>query len=129
MARAVDEGQLLEQDPSALNAVAVEVTQQQAELEANRATSGCVQTVAVSPTVDGVRMQQLRPTTHKGPGQLLPPAAQRPPCGAVQLVGARAAGHMAKAVACKLAAPEAVLGPHLEMEPGPTCRTGQRGKG
>lgn len=29
---------------------------------------------------------------------------------------------MAKAIACKLAAAEAVLGPHLEMEPGPALK-------
>lgn len=116
------------QDLSAFYTIAVKVTQQQAKLKAHSATSRCVQAVSVGPTVDGVCMQQLRTTTHKGPGQLLPPAAQWPPCGTVQLVGARAAGHVAKAIAGKLAAAKAVLGPHLEMEPGPTCRTGQRRK-
>jgi hypothetical protein len=41
-------------------------------------------------------------------------------------MGAWAAGHVAKAIACELAAAKAVLGPHLEMEPGPACRTGWR---
>lgn len=112
------------QGPSAFHPVAVEVAQQQAQLKVHGATSGRVQAIAISPTVDGVPMQQLRPTTHEGPRQLLPPAAQGPPRRAVQLVGAWTAGHMAKAVACKLAAAKAILGPHLEMEPGPACRIG-----
>lgn len=110
------------QGPSALHSIAVKVAQQQANLKVHSATSSCVQAIAVSPTVDSVRMQQLWPTTHKGPRQLLSPAAQGPPSGAFQMVGAWAAGHMAKAIACKLAAAKAVLGPHLEMEPGPACR-------
>lgn len=114
--------------PSALHAVAVEVAQQQSQLQAHDATRRCVQAVAVSPAVDGVPVQQLRAATHEGPRQLLPPAAQGPPCGAVQLVGAWTAGHVAKAIACKLTAAEAVLRPHLEMEPGPACRMGAVGR-
>ena len=117
---------LWRQSPSAFHAIAVKVAQQQAQLEVHGASSSCVQAVAVGPTVDGVPMQQLRPTTHKGPCQLLPPAAQGPPRGTVQLVGAGTAGHVAKAVASKLAAAKAILGPHLEMEPGPACKTGGR---
>lgn len=111
---------------SAFHTIAVKVAQQQAQVQVHGATSGCMQAIAVSPTVDGVPMQQLRPTTHEGPCQLLPPASQRPPCGTVQLVGAWTAGHMTKAVASKLAAAEAILGPHLEMKSGPACKTGER---
>lgn len=115
------------QGASAFHAIAVKVTQQQAQVKVHGATSGCVQAIAVGPTVDGIPMQQLRPTTHEGPCQLLLPAAQGPPGGTVQLVGSRTAGHVTKAVTCKLAAAEAILGPHLEMEPGPACKTGERG--
>lgn len=99
------------------------MAQQQANTKMHRATCGCVQAIAVSPIVDGVCVQQLWPTTHEGPGQLFPPTAQGPPCGAIQLVGAWATRHVAKAIASKLAAAKAVLGPHLEMESRPTCRT------
>lgn len=112
------------QSSSAFHTIAIKVAQQQAQVKVHSATSGCVQAIAVSSTVDGIPVQQLRPTTYEGPCQLLPPAAQGPPCGTVKLVGARTAGHVAKAVACKLAAAEAILGPHLEMEPGPACKTG-----
>lgn len=115
------------QGASAFHAIAVKVAQQQAQVKVHGAPRGCMQAVAVGPTVDGVPVQQLRPTTHEGPCQLLPPAAQGPPGGTVQLVGARTAGHVTKAVTCKLAAAEAILGPHLEMEPGPACKTGERG--
>ena len=104
----------------------IKVAQQQAQLKVHGAPGGGVQAIAISPTVDGISVQQLRPATHEGPRQLLSPAAQGSPRGAVQLVGAWTAGHMAKALACKLAAAEAVLGPHLEMEPGPACRIGGR---
>lgn len=114
---------------SALHTVAIKVAQQQAQFKVHGATSSRVQPIAIGPTVDGVTMEQLRPTTHKGPRQLLLPAAQWPPSGAVQLVGTWTAGHMAKAIAFKLAAAKAILGPHLEMEPGPACRTRGRQKG
>lgn len=116
-----------QQGASAFHAIAVKMAQQQAQVKVHGAPSGSMQAIAVGPTVDGVPMQQLRPTTHKGPCQLLLPAAQGPPGGTVQLVGSRTAGHMTKAVTCKLAAAEAILGPHLEMEPGPACKTGERG--
>lgn len=119
-------GQSSVQAPSAFNPIAIEVAQQQAQLKVHGTTRGGVQAIAVSPAVDGISVQQLRAATHEGPRQLLSPAAQGPPRGAVQLVGAWTAGHMAKAIACKLAAAEAVLGPHLEVEPGPACRMGGR---
>lgn len=100
------------------------MAQQQADTKVHCATRGRVQAVAVSPAVDGVCVQQLWPTTNESPCQLLPPTAQGPPCRAVQLVSAWAARHMAKPIASKLAAAKAVLGPHLEMESRPTCKTG-----
>lgn len=68
-------GQRSTQGPSAFDAITIKVAQQQAQLKVHGATGSSVQAIAVSPTVDGISVQQLRPATHEGPCQLLPPAA------------------------------------------------------
>ncbi|KAK0149347.1 POC1 centriolar A [Merluccius polli] len=107
---------------SALDAVLVKVSHDDAQLQLHGAHGLGVQAVPVRAAVHQVRAAQLGPAADERLRQLLLPRAQGPPGGAAHPVLTGAGRHVAVAVAVELAPSEAVLVPHLQVQLGPALQ-------
>ncbi|XP_012724814.2 POC1 centriolar protein homolog A isoform X1 [Fundulus heteroclitus] len=108
---------------SALDAVFVEVSHNNSQLQLHGPHRFGVQSVSVRPAVDQVRVAELGASADKHLRQLLLPGAERPPGHAAYPVMSRAGGDVAVAVAVQLAAAERVLVPDLQVELGPALQS------
>ncbi len=105
---------------STLDAVFVEVSEDDAELQVDAAHRLSSQVVPVCAAVDEVRVAQLGAAAQKRLRYRLAVPTRRPPCGTRDLMQSWRRRHVTETVAVKLVATEAVLVPNLEVQLGPT---------
>jgi len=110
---------------SALHPVALEVAQDDAELQAHGAGGPGAQPNAVAVT--GVGGKRLGAPPPPKLAQALPPGPLGPPGDAGQRVAPRGAGDLAGAEAHQLAMPQGALVPHLEVQLGSAWGGRQKG--